>query len=279
MPGDSPPNASGGRSNDSGGALVLLERVIERLDRIEARLNMIAPSAPASASATSADALPQILDRLERLERAVEPVGYLPAGIAVAVDTADKWIADAQAQGIDIDDRLRALGALVLELTRPENLEAARSLVTQLPNLAMLAEMTPATIATVGDTFDGLIAHAAEKGIDVDYMVRHLLRGLGTLVELIDSGAVADLVESGVLSHEVLFIIGRAAEALVAVDHSAYPSVGMLGALRAGGRREVKRSLGFAIEFASQFGRHLDPEAIAARKKSTAQLAAAKRSS
>lgn len=174
-----------GLSQRSGPPLVpnrtvqLLEQIVERLDRLEKRVDTIGalveqgPAALAAitdtvdetaaqiaASGASVDerlkaavgladklsrpgtveALGRIVDRLEALEPMITSLEQLPGMAAMAMDFFDELARGAAAAGIDLNARLAGLQGLILELTRPECMAGIRSLLPILPQLQPLAK-------------------------------------------------------------------------------------------------------------------------------------------
>lgn len=122
--------------------LELLETIAGRLERLEARLDALAPLADAASH-----------------------LGQLPAMVATMTDTIDEQIRDLQDRGIDVDERLRGLLALTEQLTRPETVRAIGRLLEVVPRLDVLIEsplLEPETLAVLGKLSAALATTRAE---------------------------------------------------------------------------------------------------------------------
>ncbi len=179
----------------------LLEKILERLDHLEARVEGIAQivdqGPPAIAAVTdtldeaarhlaahgppvdervrsalhvvdtltqadTAASLGRIVDRLTALEPMIEGLTQLPNLVAGATDVIDELARGAAAAGVDVDARLASLRGLLVELTAPPVLDGVRALLPILPQLAPLAHHAQA--------MPGMVAMA----VDVfDDWVRH----------------------------------------------------------------------------------------------------------
>ncbi|MCX7939855.1 MAG: DUF1641 domain-containing protein [Thermoflexales bacterium] len=132
----------------------LLEKILERLERIETRLA-----------------------HYESLIEQAHPM------LGMVGDTVDEWVAALNRRGIDLDARGREVLGLLERLTAPEHVQALRALVEQLPLLSEAAHAAPGLIATAVDTFDETIAHLRAQGVDVEDVARRLLRMARALLD------------------------------------------------------------------------------------------------
>jgi hypothetical protein len=207
---------------------LVLERLERRLDRIEGRLDQLAALA----------------------ERA-------PPILATLVDTADDAVERAGAAGVDLDARLRAALLMAERLTAPDT-------VRTLDRALAALESTPALVAVVTDTFDGLVERAGDAGIDVHERIGLLVSAaerltsptaLGVVREVLARADVVErLLESGVLAEAPIAVVAKAAYSLAktCADHPA--PIGPWAALRAMRDPGVQRTVGFALRFAKRFG-------------------------
>ena len=217
--------------------------------------------APTSTVAVPAEFLDRLMNRLDRLEQRLDqlaaPVEQAPHVIGAVADTADGWLRQAQAQGIDIDAALKAAGPLLLTLADPKLLHAINGLAQQLPDIAKLADAGPKALAAITDTVDSWIAQLSAQGVDAQAMTENIAAALAKLGELLKSPQYAALMNSGVLDPDTVEMVGKAGSALVHARKEACIETGMFGALRATGDRDVQRAIGFAIKFANAFGQEL----------------------
>lgn len=206
-------------------------------------------------------AIERIERRLARIESAVAELSSAraaaPPMVATVVDSLDDAADRLAARGVSIDERVASALALAERLTEPGTLRA-------LERLADAAEQAPAALATMTDTFDDLCERAATAGVDIDDRARNLVvalekltspEALRVLQQVLDHvEVVGGLLESGVLDPAPVAIVGKLGEALATTSREESPSVGALGALRALGDPDVKRTVGFALRVAQRFG-------------------------
>lgn len=211
--------------------------------RLEERLN----------NPDTAEALNRLLDRLDTIEDAVDQLDAMmtqgPAMLAMVTDMADDVYREADAAGVDLDERLRLTLQLAERLTAPRTVEVLSQLMDRMDDLEQLIELgeqAPGFIAMMVDTFDSLQQRAAEAGHDPERLVRRSL------------AATAGLLESGVLDPEAIDIVGKAGDALVDCRcQDETPEVGLFGLLRAMRDPDTRRALGFLTAFGKRFGQEL----------------------
>ena len=116
-----------------------------------------------------ADVLSRLLDRIDSLEKTVDAlttaVQEAPVMLSVVADTVDDTYAQAAAQGIDLDERMRNALTLLDRLTAPETAAAMDKALT-------LAQEAPAMMSMVTDMADDAYREAAERGVDIDARLR-----------------------------------------------------------------------------------------------------------
>lgn len=215
----------------------------------------MAGSAASRASGDGSGGLEEVLARIDarlaRLEEAMAPVAELgreaPKMLATVTDVVD----DKAAQLGDVEHRLTALSDVVERLSRPQTLASLRKLVD-------IAENAPGLLATFTDVVDELMAEAGEDGLELAQVVEDSKRLLFGLLKLTTSPELRGLLDSGMLDPRALESLGQVAHALVQVREGAVPRVGLFGTVRALGRGDVQRAVGFLLEVAGSFGRTLE---------------------
>jgi hypothetical protein len=198
--------------------LELLARIDARLERIEARLATLDPLL---------DAVPGIL--------------------AMAGDTVDE-LADELG---DVDERMRGLVALAERVSRPATL-------AQLHALFDLLDAGPGLLALAGDTVDDLAREAEARGIPLEQIVPELRRALGSMLRLLTSSQVKQLLDSDLLLPGAIAALGSAARAMASAARAPETQLGLFATLFAMREPEVQRAVGFAIDVARRFGTHVD---------------------
>lgn len=238
-------------------------------------MNVEPTSVASRGSVRAADPHGESLSRIEatlsRLEaRLASLESQATSAVAIATDAFDGAAADARARGVDVDARVRTALRLLERVTEP-------SVAAALERGLELAPQAPHVVATLVDTFDGLIARARASGLDLDARAHLLAQAaerltspealelLGVMLDRLD--AVRGLLQSGVLDPAATRIVGTAGAALSETASEPVTPHGPWDALRALGDRDVRAALGFGLSFARNLGRHLAPArgALAAR--------------
>ncbi|MCB9744430.1 MAG: DUF1641 domain-containing protein [Alphaproteobacteria bacterium] len=210
----------------------LLERLDERLDRLEGRVDALA----------------------ELVEKA-------PAAIAAVTDTADHHVAAMRARGVDVDERLRVALDLTERLTRPETAAALEQALD-------LSQQLPGGVAMVVDTVDALLGKVVSSGVDLDERARMLLRAsealtrpsmLELLNTLLDRSedlerVIRVVLESGVLEQPAVNVVGDAGTALATSREETISPLGPFAALRKLTDPDVGLAVAFGLHFSKRFG-------------------------
>lgn len=272
----------------------LLHRILERLDALESKVNgvaLVAEHAQAAVVDTIDDrvralqaegvdvdarlaaggallerltapetsaALTRLLDRVEALEQATVVAEQAPNAIATFTDIVDGLLAEAQAKGVDVDARAKAMLHLLERASSPEVTEALCTLTRELPRLATAVEALPNGIAMAMDAFDDFVGGLTERGMDVEGLLENMVTVATRVSNVLESPEFSALMSTGVLAPRTLEIIGKAGEALIRTQQDEVPRVGLFGAVKAAGNPDTQRLLGFALTFAQHFGRQLD---------------------
>ena len=209
----------------------------------------------------SLELLESIEARLQRLEARLAPLDAVPDVVATGVNVFDSNVARLQDEGIDLDERLRALMPTLERLTRPETLatlQAATDMLDEAPNL----------VATITDVADGVIRRLQEDGIDVDARLRSFVKAADMLsrprvIELLtfvdERGSsilttVQTLLDAGVFEAKPVQTISAAADALAGASGEDHAPVGAWALLRSLSDPDVARAVSFGREFARRFG-------------------------
>jgi uncharacterized protein YjgD (DUF1641 family) len=108
-------------------------------------------------------AIDRLLDRIDVLEKAVNQFSMLmqqgPGLIAMTVDMADELYRKADAQGVNIENRLGAALHLAEKLTES-------AMVEKLDALMVLADRAPGILSMMVDSFDEEMKNMSAKNID-----------------------------------------------------------------------------------------------------------------
>lgn len=136
---------------------------------------------------TPVDDLSARLDRIEsRLDRLTAMLDDALPTIGMAADAADEFVGGLQERGIDVDQRVHGVSALIEKATEPATLERLTHLVEQLDRLQPLIEVAATFEHTTGMAFDILdaqIARLQDRGVNVDRRLQGVARLLETATD------------------------------------------------------------------------------------------------
>ncbi len=190
---------------------------------------------------------PEMVTRLDGLLRMAEQA---PGLTAMAADAMDDAYRQAAERGIDIDARLRAGLEIAEKLTSPEMLANLNSLVT-------MANQGPGLMAMTVDIVDDAYAQAVQYGVDPENLVRQAIMVTTRLAELLESGEINNLLDSGVIDPEAVGVVSSAANALVESRSKTTEPVGLIGLMKAMRDPDLQYALGFLVSFGKHFGKNL----------------------
>jgi uncharacterized protein YjgD (DUF1641 family) len=212
-------------SEDSHGPiLAALDKVMTRLDALEAKVDGLGGGTAAVASDPLsrkladphvAEALARILDRVDTLDSATRVLQNVSERAPLFVDggasMVEAFMSQAEADGIDVFARGFQGAALLEKASRPEMLELVDGLLDQ------------------GDT-------------------------LRRLLEVTATPDFQRLVDGGLLDAAVIATAGSATTALVETRKLGFEPVGLFGTLGKLGDPDVKKAMGFLFALAKRFG-------------------------
>jgi hypothetical protein len=292
------------RSDDPSGGAALTngvgERLLARLDAIEASLARLEPALEtvAQAPALAASAVDVVDDYSGRLrDRGVDPeirLGRLlelterltddktmaalegalafaqdaPGLASMAVDVLDERAGRLRDRGVDVQGRLER-GMQLLERLSDDatmaNLEQALDLADQLPGLASMAV----------DVVDEQAARLRDEGIDPGHAVANGTRTalqFASLVGTREVHALKTILASEALAPEAVAVVSAAAQALVECQGRERKRVGLFGLMGALRDPDVQRALDFLLGVGRRFGAALEagpPSAAVVHQQAT----------
>ncbi len=213
--------------------------------------------------------LNRMLDKIERLEAKVNQFEYLaeqaPGLMAMFTDTMDRIYGDSIQAGVDIEERVKMGLQLLTTITEPKTMRALCTLTGQLEQIAAIAEQAPGLTAMAVDIADNFYASTAQGGVDLETAARNGLDAAGRLVNLLQSDEIKALMDSGVLDPKTLVIVGNAAHALVE-SRSHAEKAGPFTLLGALFNPDLQRTLGFLLSFGQHFGKRMEQYTLSTKE-------------
>ncbi|RMG78639.1 MAG: DUF1641 domain-containing protein, partial [Bacteroidetes bacterium] len=121
---------------------------------------------------------------VEKLEGLLKLADEAPGLMAMMGDMVDEEVRQADARGVNVDERLRNTLSLVEKLTAP-------AMVEKLEGLLKLADEAPGLMAMMGDMVDEEVRQADARGVNLDERLRNTL----SLVEKLTAPAMVEKLE------------------------------------------------------------------------------------
>ncbi len=215
--------------------------------------------------------LERLLDRVDRLESRLDQLtglaGEAKNMAAIAADTMDEAVAQLGKEGVDVQQRALQGVALLRTMTEEKTLRTLERLVKHVGDLEPAVDMLgqlPGMIAMTGDIFDETVQNLAKKGIDVEKVARNLAYGMQKTASLMGTEPFEILMDSAILEPSTLRVMSLMGESMGKAQLNP-SSVGLFGVLGAMGDPDVKRAVGFLLAFARHLGKNL-PDATAIKQ-------------
>jgi|TARA_Y100000748_G_scaffold2064_1_gene1817 uncharacterized protein YjgD (DUF1641 family) len=213
--------------------------------------------------------LRSIDERLSRLEKqvnksqSIEEVALRPE-VSILADIIDENFSPSSREGRENLAKVEVLKDLLQELSDEESLQSIKTLTKKLKNLTPYIEQIDElenVVSIMTDSLDEIMSHAIAHGLNIEELGENLKKMSGHLIEIIESGALTQLLESGVLDPKSIEIVGALGNSL-AISKNHTKSVGIFGVLSSVYNKDVQRSLGFALNLATHFGRKLNQKNV-----------------
>ena len=202
------------------------------------------------------------LDSLEKSASKIESIAEkLPGAISITADSVDEFYSNAVYSGIDMEGRLKNGLKLLVQLTEPKTMNTLSLLLSKIDNLKSLLqdlESLPNMVAIIVDSFDEMYKNSAQKGIDIESLVRQASDTVLSLNDLLKSDELKALMNSGVLNPKTVSMVGQAGCALADCKDDQPKRLGIMGLLKAIGNHDLQRAVGFLVRFGKRFGQLLD---------------------
>lgn len=189
-------------------------------------------------------------EMIERLDRLVALADQAPGLISMVTDTIDDAYMTSLAYGVDPDARMRAALEMAEKLTAPD-------MLAKLDRLIELANNGPGIMAMVVDTIDDAYRQATLAGFNPEQLVQQGMLVTSRMAELLESGEINALFDSGVIDPKAVEVVGGAAQALVKSRSQPVPQMGFFAMLKTMRDPDVQRALGFLTLFGKEFGKNL----------------------
>lgn len=214
--------------------LELLERIDQKLDRLEGRVNQI--------------------EALASTE--------LMNGFSIFGDSIDEHFNPSLESGRKNLANMDRAMTILKKLGDEKTISSVEVMIDNLSGLSnMINQLKQAedVISILADSFDGFFAYAMKEGLDIEDFSRNLKKFSFMMLNAFESGALTDLMESGILDPSAIKTVGALGKSM-ATSGKFKNTAGPGKAIAALFDHDVQRALGFLLTFATHFGRSLDEQ-------------------
>ena len=189
----------------------------------------------------------QVVEQIKQFAAFTEQA---PGLISIFMDTIDELYRKTEQNGIAIQERIGQALELVEKLTNP-NMSA------QINQFLTFIDQAPGLVAMGMDVFDESYKKANELGVDLPSLGSQGISVLQQLNILLKSEEFQSLMQSGMLSPDILKFLALSGNALVESQKEPSSKIGLFGMLRALNDTDRQKAIGFLMKFAKSLGKHL----------------------
>ena len=201
------------------------------------------------------DAINRINERLDRLEAKIDeaaaPVKSFATRGPIVLEAVGQGLDDiykrANAAGIDPAEALE-IGLRLAEKTgHPDTLRRLEQLIDQLPLVSLLATHA-----------DDVRKKVEAEGVELESVLDKAGTAAVSLAKAVASPEFDALLASGLLDPDTLAVLARAGQAMRQVQGAPVKKIGAFGMLKVMGDPDVQSAVGFGMGVAKHFGHRLD---------------------
>lgn len=203
-------------------------------------------------SETTDELLRQVLERLDRLETRLDKVqkntddvaalqGKAPAVVELVASSAEFAWAQAEAAGIDPIKSGQIAAGIALQAGTETNLAVVERLLSK-----------TALLSKTLDAVEGLEADGT-----LDALMEHGPALAPALAKMLKKPAFRKLVEEASADDKAIDTAQAATTALIETRTQGFPALGLFGQLKMLGDGDVQKAVGFTLAIAKRFGQLL----------------------
>jgi len=212
--------------------LEFLERIDQKLDRLEGRVN--------------------------QLETVVST--ELTNGFSIFSDSIDQYFNPSLDSGRKNLANMDRAMTILKKLGDEKTISSVEIMIDNLSGLSQMVNQLKQAediISILADSFDGFFAYAMKEGLDIESFSKNLKKFSFMMLNAFESGALTDLMESGILDPAAIKTVGALGKSM-ATSGKFKNGAGPGKAMAALFDQDIQRALGFLLTFATHFGRSLD---------------------
>lgn len=195
----------------------------------------------------------ELLQKIDaRLDKLEQKQNEALNAMSIFADSVDEIFDPSEPGGTCHLQKLERIKELVQLLSDDKTLHSIKEITAVLPHLK-----DGVSLAT--DTLDEVMAYAMENNLDVEKFLKNLKEISILLLDHFESGAMTKLLDSGILDHRSIVTVGMVGKSMAISGHQTKPA-SISKVFGAFFDPNVRSAIGFAINFASQFGKKIRGE-------------------
>jgi uncharacterized protein YjgD (DUF1641 family) len=210
------------------------------------------------------DALQRIERRMDKIEAKLEthlkhPSQELNAALTTLTNTIDDYGTESDTKRWQLAANAAKTTAILEKLPTSDIVDLVERLLDNLPKIQQMLdtlESLPNAISILTDTVDEQIANLKQTGIDPQEFNNQFSILMKRLIEQVESGSLGNFLDSGILdknSVEIVSVVGKS----LATGARETRKISLFSLLVALNNKDFKHALCFLVDFAQQFGKHL----------------------
>ncbi len=206
----------------------------------------------------------QKLDRLERRIDTVEKVVSIEVmnSLSIFGDTIDESFDPGLESGRKNLANIDRVMSILKKLSKEETISSVEILVDNLSGISHLIsqfKQAEDILSILMDSFDDFFTYAMKEGLDIEDFARNLKKFSFMMLDAFESGALTDLMESGILDPSAIKTVGALGKSM-ATSGKLKNSAGPGKVIASLFDNDIQRALGFLLTFATHFGRTLEEQ-------------------
>ena len=183
---------------------------------------------------------------VENLNRLLDVAEEAPGLLTMVADIIDAEISRASESGINIEERLRNVLQLAVQLTNPETLSILKNSLEAAPTI-------PGLLSMATDMVDEQMNGAKTKGIDIGQRIKSLV----TIADKLTDPQTIESMEH-ILDPDAMQTVGALGSAIARCKNQPHKPVGLIGMARAFRDPDVQKAAGFLMEIVKSMGKELN---------------------
>ncbi|MFW7381370.1 MAG: DUF1641 domain-containing protein [Oligoflexus sp.] len=201
------------------------------------------------------------MDKIEaKIESYIENPGKeLQSALTIFTNAIDELGTESDEKRWQLTANAEKAVAILEKLPRSEVMELVERLLDTLPQIHQMLdalESLPNLISILTDTVDEQLANLKQTGFDPNEFNQQLSILMQRVIEQVESGALGNFLGSGILDKNSVAIVSVVGKSL-ATGARETRKISLFSLLVALNNKDFKHALCFFVDFAQQFGKHI----------------------